>query len=231
MRTKLFPAILLAMLPLAPMASGADLAGGTLSGTVAATSDYLFRGVSQTRNDPAVQAGLTWTDASGLYVSAWGSNVDFGDGESNLETDLSAGWSGMKGNLSYGAGLIYYAYPGTPGQLDYNYAEVTANAAVDFGFIKPSVALFYSPDFFGSEKQAVYVTGGATVPLSDGLRLYGNVGYQGYKSATKDVTDWNGGIVWTLAGFDLDMRYSDTNAGYLGKVADQRVTFTVSRSF
>lgn len=231
MQKKLASCALLLSLTAAPAAMAEDLAGGTLSGTVAATTDYLFRGVSQTGNDPAVQAGLTWTHASGVFVSAWGSNVDFGDGESNLETDLTLGWSGSRDNISYGASLIYYAYPGTPGRLDYDYWEAQAGAAIDLDIVKPSLAVFYSPDFFGTEKKALYITGGLSVPLTTGLKLYANAGYQDYRSATKDVTDWNGGIVWTLSGFDLDLRYSDTDAGYLGKLADHRAVFTISRSF
>lgn len=231
MQKKLASLALLLPLAAAPGAMADDLAGGTLSGTVAATTDYLFRGVSQTRNDPAVQAGLTWTHASGVFVSAWGSNVDFNDGKSNLETDLTVGWSGSQDKISYGASLIYYAYPGVPGRLDYNYWEAQANAAIDLGVVKPSVAVFYSPDFFGTEDKALYITGGLSVPLTDSLKLYANIGYQDYSSRTKNVTDWNGGIVWTLSGFDIDLRYSDTNAGYLGKVAGSRGLVTISRSF
>lgn len=222
---------LLLSLAAAPAALAADLAGGTLTGSVAATSDYVFRGVTQTDGDAAVQAGLTWSYESGVYVSAWGSNVDFNDDESNLEADFTLGWSGSADNISYGASVIYYAYPGVPGRFDYNYVEASANIAIDLGVVKPVAAIYYSPDFFGTEDDALYLTAGFTAPVTDSLRLFANLGYQDYSSATKDVTDWNAGFVWSLGGFDLDLRYVDTNAGYLGRLADERVVATVSRSF
>ena len=61
-----------------------------LSGTFAVTNDYVFRGVSQTNEDPAFQAGLTYTAPFGLYVGTWVSNVDFGGGDPDWEVDAHA---------------------------------------------------------------------------------------------------------------------------------------------
>ena len=50
--------------------------GFSFSGSAAVTTDYRFRGLTQTQNDPAVQAGFTLAHDSGLYLGLWGSNVD-----------------------------------------------------------------------------------------------------------------------------------------------------------
>lgn len=49
------------------------------SANVAVTSDYRFRGVSQSAKDPALQGGVDYTHPTGLYLGAWGSTIDFGD--------------------------------------------------------------------------------------------------------------------------------------------------------
>ncbi len=61
--------------------------GLSFSGTAALTSDYRFRGVTQTQTDPALQAGFTLAHTSGLYFGLWGSNVNFGSGTPSLELD------------------------------------------------------------------------------------------------------------------------------------------------
>ena len=60
-------------------ASSAALAD--VSTTVNVTSDYTFNGVSQTGNDPALQASLDYAGTDGFYAGVWASTVDFGSGE------------------------------------------------------------------------------------------------------------------------------------------------------
>src|SRR5687767_5601078 len=50
----------------------------TFTGSVAVASDYAFRGISQTLEDPAIQGGVTGA-AGPVYLGVWGSNVDFGE--------------------------------------------------------------------------------------------------------------------------------------------------------
>ncbi|WP_251278244.1 TorF family putative porin, partial [Enterobacter hormaechei] len=62
------------------------------SWNVTAVSDYLFRGVSQTDQDPTLQAGFTYTSPVGLYAGVWGSGVDFGAGDPKTEVDYLIGY-------------------------------------------------------------------------------------------------------------------------------------------
>ena len=49
----------------------------TFSSNLAIASDYLFRGISQTGTNPALQGGFDATHASGLYAGVWGSNISW----------------------------------------------------------------------------------------------------------------------------------------------------------
>ena len=61
------------------------IASAGVSANLGITSNYLFRGVTQTDGSTATQGGLDYEHASGLYVGGWGSNVDFGDGTKPFE--------------------------------------------------------------------------------------------------------------------------------------------------
>lgn len=81
-----------------------------LSANVAATSNYLWRGLEQTGGSSAVSGGIDYSAASGFYVGTWASNASWGD----MKTELDF-YSGFGGNInedvSYDVGYIYYAYP------------------------------------------------------------------------------------------------------------------------
>ncbi len=78
-KTKVSMALLSALTALA-LTSISSHAEPTLTGNFSLTSDYLFRGISQTNEGMALQGGLTLTAESGFYVSTWGSNISFGQG-------------------------------------------------------------------------------------------------------------------------------------------------------
>ena len=94
----------------------------TISGTAALASDYRFRGVSQSDEDLAVQAGVTATHESGLYAGFWGSNLaGWGTfGGANLELDLLAGYKFKPTeNATLDVGLTYYMFPGGADETDF----------------------------------------------------------------------------------------------------------------
>ena len=105
-----------------------------LSFTLGATSDYVFRGVSQTQNEPAVQGGLELAHDSGFYVGLWGSNVDWVEAggykeDNSLEVDLYGGFRGtFADSFGYDFGIITYYYPGDKisGAVDPDTTEVYA---------------------------------------------------------------------------------------------------------
>ena len=86
-------------------------------------TDYRTRGISQTQNDPALQAGLTLAHSSGLYLGAWSSNVDYGGGlKTRQEVDYYGGWLWQATeDVSLDLGYIKYAYPK---ESQFNQSEV-----------------------------------------------------------------------------------------------------------
>ena len=117
----------------------------SLSGNITLTSDYVFRGVSQTQGGPAIQGGFDYAHASGFYVGTWASNVDwvstvagtpavaFKDNNS-MEIDLYGGYRGSVGDVGYDVGVITYYYPGdqVAGSNDPDTTEVYIGASWKF---------------------------------------------------------------------------------------------------
>jgi len=93
------------------LAGGVAMADSPLTANAALTSNYLWRGMTQTDDGFAVQAGVDYAHESGLYVGAWASNVDFGT-DANVEVDLYGGFSGEVGDFGYDVGYLMYKYPG-----------------------------------------------------------------------------------------------------------------------
>ena len=94
---------------LSALVSGQAFAGA--SANIGVTSNYMWRGMTQTQDDPAIQGGLDYSHDSGVYVGTWASNSKFGN-NSGTELDLYAGYKKeLKGGMSYDVGVIKYAYP------------------------------------------------------------------------------------------------------------------------
>ena len=96
------------------------IATADISANAAITSNYIWRGVSQTTDQAAGQGGIDWSDDSGLYAGTWVSNVNFG-ADDGYEMDVYAGFGGEAGDLGYDLGVISYQYPVTP---EFNFTEV-----------------------------------------------------------------------------------------------------------
>lgn len=230
-----------------------SLIPGTFAGSVALTSDYRFRGISQTDKNAALQGSLEYSIDSGLYgitpyVGFWGSNVDFNDDdEATLEIDVLFGLRGEIGDtgLSYNLGGIYYAYPGADksngNHLNYDYWEVTGGLGYSpIDMITLNANYFYSPDFFGATGKAHYVQGVVTVtpPIEIhkdvGFNLFGSVGFQNVED-TKDYVDWSLGAAVTYKFLKFSVAYVDTNltqADLAGNsLADAALVATLSASF
>lgn len=208
-----------------------------LSGTAAATTDYLFRGITQTLDKPTVQASIGYDFGNGFSVGAWGSGIDFGDGKSSLETDYSATYSTTLDGIGISAGGIYYAYPTSHSSWNYNYFEGWVGLSKDFGMFSVNGSVYYSPEFFGlsSAGDAWYVQGGVGVPITSWLSAAGNYGYQTVNSTSyfgpgrKDYSNWNLGLTGTYKAYALNVMYSQTDLP--GSAGDAKVVVMLSASF
>lgn len=199
--------------------SAAANAGVTSTWTLA--SDYDFRGITQSAQDPAVQASLDYAHDSGWYIGGWASNVDFCPAvnsacqDAHFELDLYTGFSGTTGEdgLGYDAGLIYYTYE----KSDYNYAEIYASLSK--GWFKGKV--WYSPDFGGDttagDTPAYYLDANATAPLPANFSVLAHVGYSGgdywkdlERAGTgREYVDWSLGVGYTVGKFNFALKWVD----------------------
>jgi uncharacterized protein (TIGR02001 family) len=211
---------------------------GDFSATVAITTDYVWRGLTQTDEGVALQASIDWEHDSGLYAGFWGSNVEFDD-STQIEIDVYGGYAGEIAGFSYDVGFTVYTYPGNDDDLDFG--EIGASVGYDFGLASLSTGLYVDPEFMHAEELGdvtwVYWTGGASVPIPletrgiSGVALSANSGYYRFEEDV-DYWHWDAGLGVNVLGFDLDFRYSDTDLSKAaGKDADARFIFTFARTF
>ncbi|MBI1301507.1 MAG: porin [Alphaproteobacteria bacterium] len=222
-----------------PFAAQADSSGFDFTGNAALVTEYVFRGITQSDEGPAVQGGFDASHESGLYAGVWGSSVDFNDGdEASAEVDVYAGYSGTFKGLNYDIGAIYYAYPGADSSLDYDFWEAALAVGYDFDLFSASASFNYSPNYFADSGDAQYYALGVDVPLPKDFTLSGHVGFQEIDDngafGVEDYIDWSVGLGYSIHGFDLSLQYIDTDLDEPSECADgcdARVVFGVSRSF
>lgn len=212
------PVLSAAVASAAQAADKADLVPGDFTGNVALVSDYMFRGISQTLDEPAIQGGFDWSMKAGPvtpYVGTWASNVDFGIDET-LELDGYGGVKGEFAGIGWDLGLIYYAYPGAG--PDYDYLEI--KAALSYApheSVTLGAGYFFSPDFFAETGAAHYLNASVAVApgLPLGLTLTAAVGHQwvedNVRFGTPDYTDWSIGIAATVDLLTVSLTYTDTD--------------------
>lgn len=218
---------------------------GEFAGTVTIASDYLFRGISQTDEAPAIQGSLDWKHPLGPFVGVWGSNVDFDDGDqAGVELDWYAGYAASVRQADVDLRVIYYSYPGANTPRDYDYWEVGGTVSVKpLARMTLSAGYNYSPDFFNESGDGHYLHGevryeipGMALPLA----LTGGVGRQWIKDnvvfGTPDYWHWNAGLELTVNGIKAALTYADTDieqrrCGAALGVCGQRVMASLSHSF
>ena len=218
-----------ATLALAGAASAQELKA---SYNVGVTSDYVFRGVSQTQEDPALQGGVDLSYGIG-YAGVWASNVDFGANDPKTEIDFYAGVKPTVGDTSLDFGVLYYGYSKdkglTPGS--YSYVELKAAASRAFGPATLGAAVYYSPEYPGKGGDATYFEANAAMPVAEKLTLSGAVGHQSIKNY-KDYNTWNVGVAYALTDkLSADLRYHDTDEHSLGKIYDSRLVVSLKAAF
>ena len=195
---------------------------------VGVVSDYVFRGFSQTGEDPAIQGGVDLTSGS-FYAGAWASNVDFGD-DTDAEVDLYGGYRTEAGGFALDFGVIGYLYVGEPDGADYNYAEFKAAASRAVGPATFGAAVYYSPDFFGIDDEATYAEVNAAFSPAPKWTVSGALGKQ-WLDVSDDYTTWNVGVGYALTDkVGLDVRYHDSDVdGVPG--AEDRIVGAVKLTF
>ena len=212
--------------------------------TPAIQSDYLFRGISQTRNRWAGQGTVEMTHSSGVYVGAFVSNVAFQGTNARQEVDVYAGYRFTAGTINWDIGAILYTYPGYNqpiGGYDLNYFEIALRASREFGPVKVSAGLFYSPDYQLQSGNSLYIEGGLDIQLPFEFVAQGRIGYitmhNNVRYGTPDYMWYSVGVTRPLPlGFNATVAWYGTNISQSDcvggqKICDGRVLFSLTRAF
>jgi len=209
----------------------------TFASNIGLYSQYVFRGVSQTDEKPAVQGGFDLSHKSGLYLGTWASNIswisDATPGASaSLEWDMYGGYKGsLPADFSYDIGGLYYYYPGTfpSNYVKPNTFEVYGALSWKFLTFKYS---YSTGDTFGfaNSRGSNYADLTASYDVVDKVNdaigkvtLIGHVGHQQYKGTTYigpvgyansnySYTDWKVGAQTEVYGVTVGIYGTGTNA-------------------
>lgn len=192
-----------------------------------AVSDYVFRGYSQTDEEPAIQGGVDATIGA-FYVGAWASNVDFGD-DTDAEVDLYGGYRGEAGGFAFDVGVVGYGYVNAPDGADYDYLELKAAASRAIGPATFGGAIYWSPDFFGLDEEATYAEVNAAFAPADKWTVSAAIGHQ-WLDVNDDYATWNVGVGYAVTEHvAIDVRYHDADVD--GPLSDGRAVAGIKLLF
>lgn len=203
-----------------------------------ATSNYIFRGISQSASRPAVQGGadMTWGI---FYAGFWSSHINFGrngDGSpvANVELDLYAGIKPVLGPVTFDLGFIYYAYPGANDRgairnqvREQDYLEGKIGASATFiPKLTTSITAFLSPQYTGGSGFTTTLEGTIAYELPAVMKIVPTLSgtYGTVMGDARDAQDpfliangkdsyayWNAGVAFAIDKLTIDLRYWDTD--------------------
>jgi uncharacterized protein (TIGR02001 family) len=211
----------------------------TVAANVGYTTDYVFRGISQTNEEAAVQGGVDLTCGK-FYLGTWASSF-FGD-RGSTEIDIYGGYKTTTGPINWDLGFIYYTYPGSFGG-DGNYVELKVGASGDVwkgGTLGGTV--FYTPEFSFNLGAVTTLEGSFTQVLprvgmftpTFGATVGRSYFADTFKGAELDYTYWNVGVsLGFMERWSLDLRYWGTDGeGFADTpLADDRFVATLKYTF
>jgi uncharacterized protein (TIGR02001 family) len=207
-----------------------------ITGNFAATTDYVFRGISQSAENWTVQAGVDLT-YKWFYAGMWGSGIDFGNDFlgrdiAHTEIDFYAGIKPVVGKFTFDLGVIYYTYPRARDPLaELNYVELKAGVSVEaWKDATLSFTAFYSPEYTSETGEVLTLEGGfaqvlpkfgPVTPTFSALLGYQTGDTAAYRAIIANGSDdyfyWNAGVALGFGDrFSIDLRYWDTNISDAG---------------
>ncbi len=213
------------------LVAGAVLAASTLvSGTamaevsmnIGATSNYLWRGITQSADSAAVSGGVDYAHESGVYVGLWASSLGTGViGGYGSEVDYYGGWAGEFSGVGVDVGYISYTYPemdADPLNSDWGFSEVYVGASYDMFSVKISN---------DSDNKNTYMEAAADVPLSGGYSLGLHAGSYNLDAGT-DYTDYS----ISVSKDDVTLTYSSMSENLIYNGTDNaRIAVSWGKSF
>jgi uncharacterized protein (TIGR02001 family) len=207
-RKQLISLALLALMPLAAQAQEEDSSG--FNWNAAATSEYLFRGISQTDDHPALQAGAGYSWSNGFYVGGWVSNVDFGaaDQDTDAEVDTFIGWNGDLGSTNLDVQLVRYNYVGEPDGVDYAYNELIGKLTFAENY---TATLGYTNDYLNTSTDSIYAALGGSWEVGAGVNLTAGLGYTTVEGPEDGYLDYSVGANRDFGPVNIGLSYVGTD--------------------
>ena len=171
----------------------------TLTANVGLYSQYVFRGLTQTNEDPAIQGGFDFTHSSGFYLGTWASNISWlkenattssssssgtYKGGGSMEWDFYGGYRKSIGDFGVDVGLLQYYYPGSliPGATKANTLEGYIAGSWKWFTLKYSQSLTNKTFGVADSKGTDYWDLSGSFPIGEtGLTLAAHYGIQTYK--------------------------------------------------
>ncbi|MGB6766605.1 MAG: TorF family putative porin [Methyloceanibacter sp.] len=212
----------------------------TLAGSATFTTDYMFRSISNTKNDPAVQPEFDLTYGM-FFFTLWGSNTSFGK---NIEIDYYGGIMPKWGDFTFTIAGNEYTYPGGD---DIDYFELHTAVAYAKGPWSLAIHNYWSPDNFQTFGNSNAIEGDVGYTFTGKLfgfftpSISGAVGFQSYEEIASDYTYWNAGLtLGFMKNWSADIRYYDTtynedqcfiNTGNSRTACDARAVGTIKATF
>lgn len=201
-----------------------------IAANVALTSDYIYRGISQTSGGSAIQGGFDYASESGFYIGTWASSITFDD---SIEIDYYAGFSGsLTEEIGFDVGVLYYDYPGMSSD---DFVEVYGS--LSYGDL--TLGLAYSDDFYAGTDAAAYYTVDYGFDLGNDFSLGLHYGFQDFDQAvfgTEDsYSEYNVSLSKPVGGVDLTLMYTDTDISETNcggsEDCSSTLVFSIGKSF
>jgi uncharacterized protein (TIGR02001 family) len=207
--------------PAEPVTETKEKSAFEVSANLALTSNYVWRGMTQTANSPAVQGGID-LGYKGFYLGTWGSNVEFGNTDNNLEADFYAGYKNELAGVAFDIGYIYYAYPNESDA--FNFDELYIGLSKDFGMV--GINGKYSFGLDSNIDTTDYWEIGADLDLPMEFTLaasYGDYDEVGSNYLVSLSKSWG--------KFDFTIAYTDFSSDTSSQFDEDHFIATVSTSF
>lgn len=198
-----------------------------VTGNIGATSDYRFRGVSQSAGNAAIQGGVDYSHDNGFFAGAWASSIDFDEKgaakedrvNANVELDLYFGYAGaISDSVEYDVTFYRYTYPGDDVSQDYNEISIGLYVA------DIHLAYWYANDYGNSGDDLSYTEANYSYALSDDWSLDFHAGYN-FGEAVEDYeyVDYSIGLSTSISDIDVSI-------AWLGSDMDDKVSSGVWKS-
>ncbi len=233
--------------PAAPAAAAEPASEFTVSGGVTGVSQYRFRGIALSDEDPALQGTLNINHKSGFYVGAWGSSLaGLGDfGGSSIEVDLYAGYGAeVLPGVKLDGGVLYYWYPGVD-EFDTDFFEPYLSVSGALGPVTVQVGAAFAPsqDAIGNESN-LYLYGDPSIgipgtPITLKAHLGRSMGDSVLTFGGENYWDWSigadvklfGPLTAGVAYVDTSLDEDNVGPGYLRDQVDSAIVFSIGASF